>query len=133
MKGWVAMNVFSERLKACREQKKKSNPIWTQSYTADKVGVARTTYTAYENGTKTPPLDTVNLIADLFEVSTDYLLGRTEVTTFSNKDQEEADFQAFANNPDLNIFYKELPKSDAEAVERLREIWEIIKHDYKKK
>jgi len=126
------MNVFSERLKACREKKKNSNPIWTQSYTADKIGVARTTYTAYENGTKTPPLDTVNLIADLFEVSTDFLLGRTDTLVLTPEEQDEANFQAFANNPKLNVFYKELPESEEEAVERLREFWEIIKHDYKK-
>ncbi len=41
---------------------------------ADKVGVARVTYTAYERGTKTPPLETVAKIANVLGVSTDYLL-----------------------------------------------------------
>ncbi|MFE3576864.1 helix-turn-helix domain-containing protein [Lysinibacillus sp. NPDC059133] len=125
------MDTFSKRLKACREKKKSSNPLWTQSYAADKIGVARTTYTAYENGTKTPPLDTVNLIADLFEVSTDYLLGRTDTTALTAQEKDEAAFQAFANDPELNVFYKELPESDEEAVRKLRNIWEIIKNEKK--
>lgn len=131
MKGWVVMNVFSERLKACREKKKNSNPIWTQGYTADKVGVARTTYTAYENGTKTPPLDTVNLIADLFEVSTDYLLGRTDNPGISQVDKDEAEFQAFANDPELKRWYRELPKSKEEDLQMLRKMWEVIKKETK--
>ena len=69
---------FSERLQKCRQIKKEGNPTWTQDYIAKRIGVARTTYTAYERGTKIPPLDTVNRIADLFDVSTDYLLGRSD-------------------------------------------------------
>lgn len=45
---------------------------------ADKIGVARVTYTAYENGTKMPPFDTINKIAELFGVTTDYLMGRSD-------------------------------------------------------
>jgi HTH-type transcriptional regulator, competence development regulator len=72
------MQTFGERLKHLREKKKQENPKWTQEYVADLVGVARTTYTAYERGTKQPQLDTVNKLADLFGVSADYLLGRTD-------------------------------------------------------
>lgn len=120
------MDTFSKRLKACREKKKNSNPLWTQSYAADKIGVARTTYTAYENGTKTPPLDTVNLIADLFEVSTDYLLGRTDIPSHLLQGNEEADFQAFINNQELEVWYKELPKTDEEKLQQLKDFWEFI-------
>lgn len=75
------MDVFAQRLKKCREDIKKTNPNYTQAFVASKIGVARTTYTAYENGTKIPPLDTVIIIADFFDVSSDYLLGRTETKT----------------------------------------------------
>lgn len=67
---------FGDRVKASRERKKRLDPKWTQEYVASKVGVARVTYTAYENGTKEPPIDTINKIADVLEVSADYLLGR---------------------------------------------------------
>lgn len=73
------MSVFSERLKQLRENKKKENSTWLQEYVADKLGVARTTYTAYENGTKQPPMETVKKIADIFHTTTDYLHGRTDI------------------------------------------------------
>lgn len=71
------VNDFARRLKECREKKKSENPEWTQRYVAEKIGMARTTYTAYENGTKMPPPDTINNIAILLDVSNDYLMGRT--------------------------------------------------------
>lgn len=74
------MNDFARRLKECREKKKSDNSRWTQKYVAEKIGMARTTYTAYENGTKMPPPDTINNIAILLDVSNDYLMGRTNVT-----------------------------------------------------
>ena len=42
------MNDFARRLKDCREKMKSENPEWTQKYVAEKIGMARTTYTAYE-------------------------------------------------------------------------------------
>lgn len=73
------MEIFSKRLKAERESYKQTNPKWTQEYTADLIGVARPTYTAYENGTKLPPMDTLSKLADIFDVDADYLLGRTSI------------------------------------------------------
>ena len=72
------MSLLSERLKNYREELKKTDKKWTQQYVAEKIGVARVTYTAYERGTKTPPLDIINQIADLFDIDTDYLHGRTD-------------------------------------------------------
>lgn len=73
------MNDFARRLKECREKKKSENSRWTQQFVAEKIGMARTTYTAYENGTKMPPPDTINNIAILLDVSNDYLMGRTNI------------------------------------------------------
>lgn len=70
------MNNFHKILKETRLSYKSKDNTWTQGYVADKVKVARTTYTAYENGTKQPTLETLIALADLFDVSTDYLLGR---------------------------------------------------------
>ncbi|MCL1696304.1 helix-turn-helix transcriptional regulator [Lysinibacillus sp. BPa_S21] len=71
------MEVLGARLKKLREENKAFNKEWTQGYVADKLCVARVTYTAYENGTKQPTLETLINIADLFDVSIDYLLGRS--------------------------------------------------------
>lgn len=120
------MESLGSRIKYLRE---KSNI--SQIEFAKKIGVSNAVLSRYESGDRKPDYDTLNLIADYFDVSVDYLLGRTDTPEPLN-DKEEAEFQAFANNPELNTFYKELPQSDEEAVERLREIWEIIKKDFKK-
>jgi HTH-type transcriptional regulator, competence development regulator len=72
------MDILGKRIKAEREKRKTKDPKWTQGYVSDLLGTARTTYTAYENGTKQPPVEIINKIADLFDVSTDYLHGRTD-------------------------------------------------------
>ncbi|KGR88835.1 helix-turn-helix domain-containing protein [Lysinibacillus boronitolerans] len=110
------MDVFAQRLKKCREDLKKTNPNYTQAFVANKIGVARTTYTAYENGTKIPPLDTVIIIADFFGVSSDYLLGRTNI-----KNQGELAAHRSDN------FLEDLPE---EAVKELETFKEFIRSKY---
>lgn len=118
--------MLASRLKYLRTKHKKK-----QQDLADFLGITRQGYAKYENGTGEPDNSTLAKLADFYGVSTDYLLGRTD-TPEPLDDKDEAEFQAFANNPELNTFYKELPESDEEAVERLREIWEIIKKDFEK-
>ena len=68
------MSEFSNRLQALREEKG-----WSKTYVANKLGLARMqVYANYEYGTREPDFDTVKKLADLFSVSTDYLLGRPE-------------------------------------------------------
>lgn len=82
------MSIFGKRLKAERELKKASDPKWTQGYVAKLIGVARPTYTGYENGTKEPPRETINKIADAFNCSIDYLEGRTNNKSVIEKASE---------------------------------------------
>lgn len=41
-----------------------------------KLNLAESTISGYENGNRKPDYDTLNKFADFFDVSTDYLLGR---------------------------------------------------------
>lgn len=105
---------------------------WTQRELANRVNLNVSVMNRIEANER-PVKDSELLnLANVLDVSTDYLLGRTNIPTLIPQENDEAEFQAFANNPELNVFYKELPESQEEAVERLREIWEIIKRDYKK-
>ena len=49
----------------------------TQKEVADKLGIHCTTYTKYETGASEPSFEMLNKLADLYDISTDYLLGRT--------------------------------------------------------
>lgn len=60
----------TENLKAARKKSGK-----TQKEVADSLGVGQSTYKNYECGLREPNGDTVVALANLFGVSTDYLLG----------------------------------------------------------
>ncbi|MEY9980436.1 helix-turn-helix domain-containing protein [Lysinibacillus sp. RC79] len=117
---------FGTRLTALRKGKK-----LLQADIASKLGIARATYGAYEQGTRQPDFETLEKIADYFEVSTDYLLGRTDTPSLTQEEKDEAEFQAFANDPGLKRWYRELPKSKEEDLRMLRSMWEVIKKETK--
>lgn len=54
---------------------------YTQDTLAIALGLSRSTVSMYENGNREPDLETLEQIADLFNVDMDYLLGRTTKTT----------------------------------------------------
>lgn len=54
----------------------------TQVQLAKQLGISRSTVGMYENGSREPDFETLELIADYFNVDTDYLLGRTNKTTY---------------------------------------------------
>lgn len=65
---------FSERLKELRAEK----GIRSED-AAEVFGVSRATLSAYEMGKSVPDLNVLNKMADFYEVSTDYICGRTNV------------------------------------------------------
>lgn len=66
------MATFSERLKELRKERK-----ITQKELADIFFITKSAVSKYENGVNTPENKLLQNMADYFEVSTDYLLGRT--------------------------------------------------------
>jgi len=69
----VQMSVFSARLRELRASKKV-----TQKKVAESTGLSERAYQHYELDEREPGLGSINKLADYFEVSTDYLLGRTD-------------------------------------------------------
>ena len=61
------------RLKELREERG-----WTQRQTAMKAGLAVTTYNNYEHGIREPGHETLILLANMFHVSVDYLIGKSK-------------------------------------------------------
>lgn len=64
--------MFGLRLKTLRESQG-----LTQNDLSIRLNTARSTITAYENGTNEPSIDMIIRISNMFGVSLDYLLGRT--------------------------------------------------------
>ncbi|MCM1508080.1 MAG: helix-turn-helix domain-containing protein [Ruminococcus flavefaciens] len=63
---------FSERLKAIRKSQNK-----TQKYVSSVLNITERNYQRLEYGESKPSFDTLISLADLFNVSIDYLVGRT--------------------------------------------------------
>ncbi|MPM90804.1 hypothetical protein SDC9_137926 [bioreactor metagenome] len=72
---------FGERLKELREKRN-----LTQQDIADFLNIGRPTVAGYETKGKQPDYDKLNKLADFFNVSVDYLLGRTEEKSLVAKD-----------------------------------------------
>ena len=51
----------------------------TQTKVASIIGCSQTTYSRYETGNTSVPYDILDKLADLYNVSVDYLLERTDV------------------------------------------------------
>lgn len=60
----------------------------TMKQLGEKIGVAESTISLYEKGTREPDNATLFKLADYFGVSVDYLLGRTDTPTPETSDLE---------------------------------------------
>ena len=65
------MTIFTERLKELRKKKGLK-----QQEIAELLGVKRNTYSDWENGKTEPSFENLIKLADLLEVSLDWLFGR---------------------------------------------------------
>lgn len=72
--------MFANRLRKLRKEKKLS-----QAELGEILKLSQRTISSYENGERFPDQNTLNNIADYFEVSVDYLLGRTKLRSYTIK------------------------------------------------
>ena len=68
------MATFAERLKSLRREKS-----WSQQRLADELEVSKSSVNMYERGEREPGFETMEAIADLFNVDMNYLYGRTDI------------------------------------------------------
>ena len=66
-------NMRGDRLKKLRQEKK-----LTQEQLGKIIHVSKVSISGYESGDRTPDTENLSRLANYFEVTTDYLLGRTD-------------------------------------------------------
>ena len=64
---------LGKRLKSEREKRN-----WSQIFVAKKIGITNTVLSNYERDYRDPDTETLKRLADLYEVSADYLLGASD-------------------------------------------------------
>lgn len=109
--------------KRLRELRDKNG--YKQNHVADKLGIRSNTLSGYENGKRSPDPDMLVKLAELYNVTTDYLTGRSDQPHLTKEDS----FEEFISDPNLRRWHKELSKSDEEDLKKLKEMWEIIIRD----
>lgn len=75
--------MLAKRLKELRFKKG-----LTQESFADILGVSQQTVASWENNKATPKIDALATMADYFEVTTDYLLGRETLNSVQLSDEQ---------------------------------------------
>lgn len=100
---------------------------WTQRELAKRMNINVSVMNRIESGDRPIKDHELDKLATVLNVTTDYLLGRSD----NPKLTEEEAFTAFHNDPSLERWYKELPKSKEEDLRRLKRIWEAFKEEEK--
>lgn len=112
------MSKLGDNLRNLRE-----NKGWSQKLVAQKLKIKQSsTYANWEYGIRDPDTETLDRLADLFGVTTDYLLGRTNNLKFDNDEKTEA------NRRRAEKFSKLPPERQEQILELMRD-W--IKEDSK--
>ena len=87
----------------------------TQQEVAQALSIARSTYTSYENNTRSPDYDSLLKLADFFSVTTDFILGRTNLyqKTSPAKTPQDKELTETINHL---LFVRELNEKDYEYI-----------------
>lgn len=105
--------VFGRRLKDLRTQKH-----MTQSDIGDYLHVSKVSVSGYENGTREPDQESSIKLANLFDVTLDYLYGRNETPSWA-KQKDTVDLKSFLDRNLVGAFYDgdELTKEQKDKLE----------------
>jgi len=77
--------LFSDRLRWLRNRSG-----YSQAALAEELSLSRMTYTQYESGHREPNLETILLLSKVFHVSTDFLLGTSDLSRLPELSPQES-------------------------------------------
>ena len=98
---------FGDNLKLLRKQMG-----LTQQGIADKINTSRSCISNYESGNRQPDNETIKVLADFFDVSVDYLFGRSNVRGIAKNNEKVIKMEKFLSRAES---FDTLDLSDASA------------------
>lgn len=118
------MASFKEMLKYLRLRENLS-----QSELADKLGVAKSTISMYEVGKREPDFETLETIADLFNVDMNFLLGKdgSENDRYYLNDETAQAAQEIFENKELRLLFDTARDADPEDLQTVHSMLLALK------
>ncbi|MBV4422789.1 helix-turn-helix domain-containing protein [Clostridium tyrobutyricum] len=124
--------MLSDRLKQLRIENN-----FLQKEIAQKLKITTSAYGFYEQGKRTPDAETLNKIAELYNVSIDYLLGRTnirdsadKITKSLNDDPELTEFwDTLKDREDLKLLFKQTKEMTPGDIKKIIRIIKAIEDE----
>ena len=110
-------SLFGERLRALRKR-----AGLTQEAVAKRLNIHRTAYTKYETSGVTPDPQGLVMLAEMFGVSVDYLVGRDD--TVSEVAQSSNEAKLSLQEQQLLQMFRQLPYAEQQAlVQRMQHVF----------
>jgi transcriptional regulator with XRE-family HTH domain len=94
---------------------------WFQTDFCKKLNLAISNLSGYERGQREPGIKRLAILADLYDVSTDWLFGRNEYTTHNERE--------IIKDPQLSYWYNDLTNVSEEDLRKLQKVCQIIKDE----
>ncbi len=110
--------MYGDRLRLLR----KVNRL-TMEEVGRRLGIAKSSYAGYETETRTPPLDKLQKLASIYDVSTDYILGLTDDP---DPKKDRKNLREFLEKDQLHWNGRQI---SAEEIEPIRKLLELIVRD----
>lgn len=93
-----------------------------QADIAELLDVTRQSVSQYCGGASLPPVDKLVILADYFDVSTDYLLGRTDIKTTDTTVKDICAYTGLSEEAINEILFVKEVKKDPECMELLSDV-----------
>lgn len=118
------MALFKDMLKYLRSRENLS-----QAELAEKLGVAKSTISMYEVGKREPDFETLEAIADLFNVDMNFLLGKegSENDHYYLNDETAKAAQEIFENKELRLLFDAARDADAEDLQTVHSMLLALK------
>jgi|SRR5690625_1293330 len=112
--------VFGKRLKILRDR-----TGLNQDSIAKEVGISRSRYSHYETNRVEPDLDLIRKLSDYHNVTTDYLLGKTDEPHVTEDDKKSSIIERIKTEfPDADLMFNDLASFTADD---MQDVYDFIK------
>lgn len=119
--------MLKDRLEKLRKERRLN-----RKEVANALKIDQSTYGKYELGKREPDLKTIEALANFFEVTVDYLLGRTGAKKYTSSDEVDGIdeiLETLHKRPEMKTLFSLSQKSTKEDIEKAMRIIEALKDE----